>query len=517
MCQTSLKMIISLTVFFTACSCPDASDQPLQQMEFDDIVHSGGTVVPGIQGNALQIASPMEWRMEFPQDHEWNSRGAVTCWMKVMEPEPLPKSLSLMKIAFDPNLGSLVFFKDNSRLSLRFKDAAHKNYFDANLPVDYWCPNKWFHLGITWDFTSQSCESFIHVTINGNDKGLHYTLNDQESSHCPDNIENLTPVSLVVSADGNVYDARVAVQIDALHIYGTNIGKQRLEQDLTRYYALPEIVLEESVFSHFTGKLHPDDQANDRHAWTTDPTIASSPPIVLDAGEYSARITAYSVMETEPHHTVAGLLVVKVPDGSIIQQRHFLQEQFSVTNSYTSLELAFELEQQTEIRALLKMMVFGYHDFFLKELSIDGTNFHQTWDSSTLLHSGAVMVPESDPSDGLVITNGHALLYGPYIELPLPGLYDAVFRLKIDPNVVSDNIATLDVFAHDGRIGNERTHKVYASFGLTARMFEKPGTYQDFYLPFLYDGAAQMEFRVLSYCIDEHALSIDRVLLRKRF
>jgi len=137
------------------------------------------------------------------------------------------------------------------------------------------------------------------------------------------------------------------------------------------------------------------------------------------------------------------------------------------------------------------------------------------WDAADLNHFMGVLIDDREAVQGTALINAHALSYGPYISLPLVGNYIATFRLKTDETLNSDDIATLDVFAHDGLFDDHRGHKSFGCMGLARQSFNEQGTYQEFSIPFFYDGAQQMEFRVLSYQISENAVTLDRVIVQK--
>jgi hypothetical protein len=136
------------------------------------------------------------------------------------------------------------------------------------------------------------------------------------------------------------------------------------------------------------------------------------------------------------------------------------------------------------------------------------------WSNDALVHHAGVEIDDPPAVSGRAWANAHTLAFGPYTPLPAPGRYEAVFRIAIAPDFVSDNIATLDVYSHYGVYAGYTDHKTYAIRGLSTGEFAKPGEFADFVLPFDYDGATKMEYRLFVYHVKRNAVRLDRITIR---
>lgn len=273
-----------------------------------------------------------------------------------------------------------------------------------------------------------------------------------------------------------------------------------------------ELVLEETDFNHFIGRIASDPKAlNGRSMWL-DPLIAGSPPVTLDAGDYTFYLYARCLARTST--PVCRLKIVQTNSQTILFTRDVAREIFGDGSSYALVEWPFTLDRQTTLQFDVDMLISGKEDFYLDSIGFAGPQGLTRWNNSLLKHHVGVEMDDPLAIDGKAWTNAHALAYGPYIALSKPGRYEAIYRFAIAPNFNAESIATLDVYSHYGHFDGGTGNKTYAIRGLSTSDFAAPDEFIEISLPFEYDGAEGMEFRVLVYYVIRDALRLDRITVR---
>jgi len=278
-----------------------------------------------------------------------------------------------------------------------------------------------------------------------------------------------------------------------------------------------EIVLEQEDFQRFIGRIDLDPTAIDGKAVFLDPLMGQTPEIKVPAGKYTAYIHARSTIPPAPDKIICQLKILSVGQKKPIYIHNIMSGDLFSQSKYRTLVIPFDLLEPGTIILMLDAWQMGHNDIFLDSMGLAGQDIMKRWNWDEMTHNLGVAIEDQEAISGMAWTNAHALAYGPYISLPNgPGRYEVIFRIAIDPCLKATNIATLDVFAHDGHLaGNARGNKVYAARGLETDNFPRPNQYTDFRLSFLYDGASQMEFRVLLYYVMRDAVRLDRITVRK--
>ncbi|MCD4654043.1 hypothetical protein K8T06_08910 [bacterium] len=279
-----------------------------------------------------------------------------------------------------------------------------------------------------------------------------------------------------------------------------------------------DLVLEQDQLKRFIGRIDADEAALDGKAIFLDPLLGQTPKTSIPAGKYTAYIHARSTMAIASEQQVCQLIVLSINPPEILLNRDILCREIQTDGVYRTIAIPFETSVPATISLLLEMRLMGHNDIFLDSMGIAGQNIMKRWSWTEMTHHLGTAIDDAEAVSGQAWTNAHAMAYGPYISLPDgPGRYEALFRLAIDSCLKATNIGTLDVFAHDGKIGNGsiRGNKTYAIRGLDSNDFPGFGQYMEFCLPFLYDGAKKMEFRVLLYYIHRNAVRLDRITIKK--
>lgn len=99
------------------------------------------------------------------------------------------------------------------------------------------------------------------------------------------------------------------------------------------------------------------------------------------------------------------------------------------------------------------------------------------------------------------------LVYGPYEDLPGPGKYRAVFKLKTDDNLNPRDVVHIDAYSNsNGSLNSPRS--------IRGIHFDGPDQYQLFSVTFAYGGEKDVEYRVIKLSQANH-LWIDYVAILK--
>lgn len=275
-----------------------------------------------------------------------------------------------------------------------------------------------------------------------------------------------------------------------------------------------DLVLEETDFNHFIGRIDSDPKALNGQSIWLDPLIAGSPSVKLDDGDYTFYMYARCTARVPASALICQLKMVQTDTKVVLFTKDIAREVFGDGSSYALVEWPFTLDKPIALHFDVDMLISGKEDFYLDSIGFAGPQGLTRWGNNLLTHHVGVEMDDPLAIDGKAWTNAHALAYGPYISLPKPGQYEVVYRFAIAPNFNAESIATLDVYSHyghfDGGIGN----KTYAIRGLSTSDFIAPGEFTEISLPFEYDGAEGMEFRVLVYYVARDALRLDRITVR---
>lgn len=277
-----------------------------------------------------------------------------------------------------------------------------------------------------------------------------------------------------------------------------------------------EIVLNETDLKRFIGRIDDDSKAlNGRSVWL-DPLIAGSPPVTLKEGQYTFYLYARCLVPVASTEPVCRISIIQTEPETVLFYRDVIRGELGDGQTYALVEWPFEIQETVTVRFDVDMKQMGNATFFLDSIGYKDaeTDTLTRWNHAETRHHLGVSVEDTNSIDGMVRTNAHALAYGPYISLSKPGQYEAVFRMAVAPDFSAENIATLDVFSHEGLHNGHKGNKTYAIRGASISDFAEPDTFAELTLPFNYDGADGMEFRVLLYHVKRNAVRLDRITIR---
>jgi hypothetical protein len=279
---------------------------------------------------------------------------------------------------------------------------------------------------------------------------------------------------------------------------------------------IEEIVLNESDLKRFIGRIDDDPKAlNGRSVWL-DPLIAGSPPVTLKKGSYTFYLYARCLVPVAPSEPVCRISIIQTESETVTLYRDVMRGELGDGQRYALVEWPFEIQDTVNVRFDVDMKQMGNATFYLDSIGYrdSKTETLTRWNHAVTRHHVGVSVEDTASIDGMARTNAHALAYGPYMALPKPGQYEAVFRMAIAPDFSAENIATLDVFSHAGLHNGHKSNKTYAIRGVSSSDFPEPDTFVELILPFEYDGADGMEFRVLLYHVKHNAVRLDKITVR---
>lgn len=274
-----------------------------------------------------------------------------------------------------------------------------------------------------------------------------------------------------------------------------------------------DIVLEETDLRRFIGRIDGDSAAlNGQSVWL-DSLIAGSPAVELKPGSYHFYLYARCITPVDAATPVCRLSLAG--DKGVIPPRDVLRWEFGDGTSYTAIDWPVEIASQQTVHFNVDMLVMGKNEFLVDSLGYTGPDGMVRWTNDALTHFVGVEIDDPPAVNHRAWANAHTLAFGPYTPLPAKGRYEAVFRIAIAPDFVSDNIATLDVYSHYGVYNGYTDHKTYAIRGMSTADFPHPGEFTEFSLPFDYDGAAKMEYRLFVYHVKRNAVRLDRITIRR--
>ncbi len=273
-----------------------------------------------------------------------------------------------------------------------------------------------------------------------------------------------------------------------------------------------DIILEETDLNRFIGRIDVDPKALDGKSVWLDSLIAGSPTITVVPGQYNFYLYARCITPVDPGTPVCRISLEN--SEKTIRTRDVTRGEFGGGASYVSIDWPVTIEFPGNCSFKVDMLVMGKNDFLVDSLGYKGPNDVVRWTNDRLDHRLGVEIDDPPAVNGRAWANAHTLAFGPYTPLPTPGRYEAVFRIAIAADFKSDNIATLDVYSHYGVYDGYIGHKSYAMRGLSTGEFEQPGEFMEFSLPFDYDGATKMEYRLFVYHVTRNAVRLDRITIR---
>ncbi|MBN1552100.1 hypothetical protein JW979_11545 [bacterium] len=492
-------------------SCHCFSADLLKQAAFDD----REAKTPGLSGSCLTLIPQTTETLNLSNLSFKDHSGAVSIWIYWDKKNNLNTAWEFFVLDFPFRNESLVCFADCSRVAIRLRGLADGGFYDVNLPVFYLSLSGWCHFLVEWDFESVDQSRFLSLRINGNREGVFYSFNDTPSDRVPRIPDIEVDGRLTFLGPPENPQANGQGLFDSCRIFDEPLTDQEICQVIEQDYgALPRLVYEAEMFRHFMGKKITDPDARDQKSWTTDPSLLKTAVFNSPEGDIDLALRVRCTMNQPPDQPVVG---ISVSDSNNNVLMEWILTRKDLGETYQTFTKPFRIETRSDLTIAVDMKCFGYHDFFLDWIQVSMPDKQLKWSWRDMERIMGSEIDDSDAMNGKAWTNAHALIFGPYTKLPMTGSYTAVFRIKIASDLQGTNLATMDVCAHDGFLGpGKRGNKSYGMHGLDTGMFRKPGIYQEFTVPFLYDGAEMMEFRVLSYRIGHGEITVDQVVIEKK-
>lgn len=407
------------------------------------------------------------------------------------------KPIEIARIEFADRTDRIVIFQDSSRVCARF-DQGENRFFDCNLP-SWNLNNRSTHFFVMWNFNASEPSQFLSLSIDGQRYGTYYSANDVKTSTLPPAPTDLRGRAIEFPAPPRIEANSATHEISAIRWFNSAPSYREMDLHLRKFCgAIADIHIPISDFQHFIGKqVSARETDGETEAWTIDSVIASSPEIELLPGTYQLTISASCRMESSPECSIAEV-ACRALSGATWFRSDIRRNEFIDPQKFHQVERAFEINAPTRARIDVRMLRFGYQDFLLDYIAIEGPVQHD-WPAISLERTLGKEHIDSSARSGKVITNAHALAFGPYRRLDRIGWYTAAHRVKISSTVHCNTVGTLDVYAHDGSLEGKRGNKSYGTVGLSNQHADD--AYHIYTIPFFYDGAELMEFRTLVYTV----------------
>ncbi len=521
-------ILLSISVVFFTFSC-DPKIKPERKSTADFLIDFDKpnnldairqiTLVEGILGNGLSVSSSQPASIDLSVIQNSLHKGSISLWFK-LDRMPSNGELYIASLAFVDSPYLLMLYRDPTRVAFRLHNTLDSTHWDAMLPRYYIQIGRWIHALVTWDLSANTPEDFLHLYINGDDSKLSHGANDLQFTFPIASLDNMYPHKLQLNHGNMKKDEELEIIFDEIEIFGLPLSATDvLDRFLSLYGDPPRIVLEEDQLNHYLGRRVPDPEAQNGFAWATDATLAYTKLFKLLKGTYMVGAVVRYTSNAPPDLNIA--LLSLEPDGKKNNaiNRYIKAGDLLGGHGYRPIEMPVVINETGTYSIALCTLVYGFKDFRFLEFRIadqKSGEILRTWDFNEIEHLMGEWVEDAKAPKGKAWANVHALAYGPYLELPYPGKYQAIFRVRIDPALTLDkSLATMDVFSHNGYVDHSIGTKSYGKAGFNGNSFPAPGEYTNFCIPFYYDGASMMEFRVLIYDMTPQGIFLDNIIIEK--
>jgi hypothetical protein len=435
--------------------------------------------------------------------------GTIEFWMKINSALPhSPIQLIHLQNGSD---SSIELFLQQKAIAISVKRHAKMERWRSlmNFPGRA----KWMLVDLKWDLTKTNP---FEIYLDSELLELEQTQN-AGTSNSPDSSHRLT-IGIPDQDDSEGF----TVNLRDLILWGTMRSPKRIKASFAEGQELMKktLVWPATDLRHYAGKQLRDADATNGICWTVDTIIGKKEGINLPAkGDYelSFRVKPFTRIEKNLFSCEVYSKDAKSNKTKLAQWINS-QADFAKIETFESTSIHFTSHTEDPIGFEFQSFIPSKGSLLLDTISIRSltNNWQKQWRFEDLDHTMGVWKEDPEALNGKGWINAHTLDYGPYTCIGQPGKYRATWRIRVAPEIPPETpLVLLDVYAHDGYLGQRKGNKSYAKFQLNASQFQKRGVWEDKSIEFNYDGADMMEFRAFARTLQSPSFAIDTVTVTR--
>jgi hypothetical protein len=513
------NLLFAVFLTLTLFNC-NHEDKPLLEISLNGSLLTSGGIAPiktfeaefkgFLKRQALQLKPGNIVTYVLPASDLQN--GTIEFWMKI---NSSPPHFPIRFIHLQNGANSSVeFFLQQKAIALSLKREGKiekwrsLNYFQGKA--------KWLMVDLTWDLTKRNP---FEIYLDGEPLEIEPLQGqDAHSRNSSDKSQRLTIGIPKVEDDSEelTVDLRDLVLRNNARSARTIKASFTVGQELMK----KSLVWPAADLRHYAGKQLRDTEATNGICWTVDTIIGKKEGIRLPAkGEYelSFRIKPFTRIEKDNFRCEVFSTDSSGSKTRLAEWKNS-QADFSQLDTFQSNSIRFTSLTENPISFQFQSFIPSKGSMLLDTISIRSlTNkWQKQWRFEDLEHTMGVWKEDPEASNGKGWINAHTLDYGPYTCIGQPGKYRATWRIRVAPDISPQTpLVLLDVYAHDGYLGQRKGNKSYAKFQLNASQFQKRGAWEDKSIEFNYDGADMMEFRAFARTLQSPSFAIDTVTVTR--
>lgn len=375
----------------------------------------------------------------------------------------------------------------------------------------------WVQLTFSWDLSEKST-TVLKTYVDGKLQECEPSSGKSPAARGEDSASNQLRIG-VPQKDGN--SDEVLFNIHDLELWShalepttirSSFEKGQKEMDRPLVWSIADL-------RHFAGSKISDSAARNGIAWTVDTEIGKQENIRLPGhGKYELIFRVKSFTKIANDFLTCEIYSISSGQKKTLAFWKNDKQQLTETEKFEVFAIPFSALDTAPVGFRFDSYIPSKDSLLLDTVAIRSLNENwvREWRFEELQHTMGVWQEDPDAAKGRGWINAHTLQFGPYTSIGQPGWYRATWRVKIANDVSSGvPLVLLDVFAHDGYLGDRRGHKPYARVALSASEFEQHNVWESKSIEFRYDGANMMEFRAFARIMKPGALLLDTVTVSR--
>jgi hypothetical protein len=518
-CKLTVLLAICVSLFLLSCKHED--DKPLLQISFNGSLQTNDGIAPTksfeadysgfLKRQALKLRSGDIAIYKIPVSDV--PKGTMEFWMKINSAVHSP--IRLIRITSEVNSAIELFLQEKGiGLSLRRENNVER--FRGITPFQK--KGQWMLVDLKWDLTKNDQNSF-ELYLDGEPQQLEGLQRSKlTSSKFADSSHRLTIGIPNLENDSN----QVLIGLRDLILWNNVSTEKRIRASFTAGQQQMDkgLVWPATDLEHFAGKKARITGATNGVGWTIDTIIGRKEGIILPgkaAYELTFRAKPFTKIAEDNFSCEIYFTDATANEIELARWKNSAAD-FADIGKFKSYSIRFNASPTQPIGFEFQSLIPAKASLLLDTISLRSLNsvWEKQWRFEDIEHTMGVWQEDSDASGGRGWINAHTLHYGPYTCIGQPGRYRATWRIRVAPDVdMRTPLVLLDVFAHDGFLGQRKGNKSYAKFQLDASQFQRLGVWENKSIEFNYDGADTMEFRAFARTLQSPSFAIDTITVTR--
>lgn len=508
-----LLLTIFITLFLFSCT---RDEKPILEITLNGSLRTSAGSEPiksfeadykgFLKRQALQLKPGNKFTYKLPASNVRS--GTIEFWMKINSTLP---HHPVRLIHLQDGAGSAIeFFLQQKALALSLNREDKVEHWRSLMHFPGRA--KWMLVDLAWDLTKRNP---VEIYLDGQSVEAEPLKTENASSS---NSSDISPRLTIGIPTVDEDSEGLTIDLRDLMLWGTIRSASRIKATFAAGQELmnKSLVWPASDLRHYAGKQLHDVEATNGICWTVDTIIGKKEGIVLPTrGDYELSFRIKPFTRIEKNNFICEIYEKDASGNKKeLAQWKNSQADFPQIDTFQSTAVRFTSHTQNPITFEFQSFIPSKGSLLLDTISIQSltNNWQKQWRFEDLEHTMGVWKEDPEALNGRGWINAHTLDFGPYTCIGQPGKYRATWRIRVAPDVSPETpLILLDVYAHDGYLGQRKGNKSYAKFQLDASQFQKRGAWEDKSIEFNYDGADMMEFRAFARTLQAHSFAIDTV------